>query len=82
MARSLLPDPSKTLYFEKRGTGVVLNCQIRTSADDAIAVAVGDDPEIAKAFWEPDAHAKARHYIESLGYCAAEDWKLPPPTHT
>jgi hypothetical protein len=81
MARSLLPDPSKTLYYEKRGTGVVLNCQIRIAADNAMAVVVGDDPDVAKAFSEPDAHVKARQYIESLGYCAAEDWKLPPPTH-
>jgi hypothetical protein len=82
MVKSHFPGPSKVTYFEKRGAGVILNCQIihnrQIATNNDVAVVIGDEEDIAKSFWEPDAEAKAVEYVESLGYVRAVDWQLPP----
>ncbi len=83
MIKSHFSGPSKAIYFEKRGAGVILNCQIilncQTAENNEVAVVVGDEDSIAKSFLEPNAEAKAVEYVKGLGYVQAVDWQLPPP---
>jgi hypothetical protein len=74
----LFPNPPKAIYFEKRGAGVILRCQIRVNS--LVAIVFGDNDGIGTSFLKGDLESHAVAYVESLGYVQAVDWQLPPPT--
>ena len=78
------PDPPnvarpKMIYFEKRGSGTVLRCQMAVNKE--MAVVWGDEDEIAKGFGGANSESQAVAYVEALGYVQAVDWQLPPPAN-
>jgi hypothetical protein len=82
--RWYFPDPPKVappeiIYFEKCTADTILRCQVLVK--NPMAIALGDEDDIAKGFGGANSESQAVAYVESLGYVQAVDWQLPPPAN-